>query len=111
MLISPSGLRPVAEFTIAAIFNSLLAGIAVSLLAWVVTRLFGRHGSGTRFVVWFSALITIVIMPFASSIRVGSGHAVQAASSAITLPAALVPFLFGAWLVVATLGLLRVGYS
>jgi beta-lactamase regulating signal transducer with metallopeptidase domain len=111
MLISPNDLRPVAEFGIAAIFNSLLAGIAVSLLAWVVVRLFGRHGSGTRFVVWFSALITIVIMPLASSIHVGNGLAVQAVSSAITLPAALAPYLFGTWLVVATLGLLRVGFS
>ena len=61
---TPHDLHAIAEIATSGILNSLLAGIAIALVAWVVTLLFGRQGAGTRFAVWFLALVSIAILPW-----------------------------------------------
>ena len=108
----PQHLRTLAEIATIGILNSLLAGIAISLLAWAVTHLFGRQGAGTRFAVWFSALVAIAILPWVSNPGTGPVHADSGlARSAVTLPSTYATYLFVAWLVVCTFGLLRIGLS
>ena len=110
MLIAPQNLQALAEVATDGILNSLLAGVAIALLAWTVTEMFGRRGSGTRFAVWFSALVAIAILPW--FYHVGAGHALSSASrSAVALPASVAYYLFVAWIIGTTFGLLRVGIS
>ncbi len=90
----------------AGVLNSLLAGIAVALLAWTVTRLFRREGSGTRFAVWFLGLIAIVVLPWVST---GLGHKAPALTAgALTLPESFAFYVFLAWAIGAGLGLAHV---
>jgi beta-lactamase regulating signal transducer with metallopeptidase domain len=101
-------LAAVTRFAAAGILNSLLAGIAIAVLAGAVTRLFGRQGSGTRFAVWFLALVAIGVLPFAGHFaRAPHAAARVAASSRITLPQSFATYLFVAWMIGATLGLLH----
>src|SRR5271166_4615108 len=110
MLIAPQNLQALAEVATDGILNSLLAGLAIALLAWTVTEMFGRRGSGTRFAVWFSALVAIAILPW--FYHVGAGHALSSASrSAVALPASVASYLFLTWIIGTTFGLLRVGIS
>src|SRR5271165_4151095 len=112
MPIAPHYLNPLAEITAAGILNSLLAGIAIALVAWAVTCMFGRHGSSTRFAVWFSALVAIAVLPWVGRFGAGDGYSVSRISrSAVTLPASSAYYLFMAWIFGAAFGLLRVGYS
>ncbi|HEY4962631.1 MAG TPA: M56 family metallopeptidase [Terriglobales bacterium] len=109
---APHYLNTLAEITAAGILNSLLAGIAIALVAWAFTCAFGRHGSSTRFAVWFSALVAIAILPWVGHLAAGDGYSVSRITrSAVTLPASFAYYLFMAWIVGAAFGLIRVGLS
>ena len=105
-------LHAVTRFAADGILNSLIAGIVIALLAWAVTRVVRRQGSGTRFAVWFLALVAIALLPMVGHFAVSSGNGVSAApASALTLPAWFASFLFVAWIVGAGLGLLHVAHG
>lgn len=105
-------LHAIARVAADGILNCLLAGIAIALLAWVVARVSGREGSGTRFAVWFSALLAIALMPWVSFVgRTSSTIASGAAHGAVMLPSGLALYLFLVWTVGASLGLVRVGFG
>jgi beta-lactamase regulating signal transducer with metallopeptidase domain len=105
-------LHAVTRFAADGILNSLLAGIVIALLAWAVTRVVRRQGSGTRFAVWFLALVAIALLPVVGHFAAGPGNGVSAApASALTLPASFATFLFVAWIAGASLGLLHVAYG
>ncbi len=90
----------------AGVLNSLLTGIAVALLAWTVTRLFRREGSGTRFAVWFFGLAAIVVLPW---VNASLGHTTSAvAAGAFTLPESFAFYVFLIWAIGAGLGLAHV---
>jgi len=112
MLTVPYNLHILAEIAIGGLLNSLLAGVVIALVAWAMTHLFGRHGSGTRFAVWFSALVAIAILPWAGHLALVGTYSVGSAQpSAVTLSSSLASYLFAAWIVGAAFGLLRVGLS
>lgn len=111
-MIPPYDLHAIARVATDGLLNSLLGGIALALLAWGVTRASGRQGSGTRFAVWFSGLLAIAVMPWVSFLGRTPGTVASGASrGAVTLPGAWALYLFVAWVVGASLGLLRVGLS
>ena len=90
----------------AGVLNSLLTGIAIALLAWTVTRLFRREGSGTRFAVWFFGLAAIVVLPW---VNASLGHTTSAvAAGAFTLPESFAFYVFLIWAIGAGLGLAHV---
>jgi beta-lactamase regulating signal transducer with metallopeptidase domain len=105
-------LDAITRFAADGILNSLLAGLAIALLAGAVTRLFGRQGSGTRFAVWFLALTAIGVLPFVGHFAHAS-HGIPKLStvSAITLPQSFATYLFIAWMIGAILGLLHVTHG
>lgn len=112
MLISSHDLYAIGQIAITGILNSVPAGIAIALLAWAVTQRFGRHGSGTRFAVWFSALVAIAILPWVCHFAYGGGNATSSIPrSVVTLPISFASYLFAVWTVGASLGLMRVGRS
>ncbi len=89
------------------ILNCAVEGIVIALLAWALLRLLGRQNSGTRFAVWFLALVGIAVLPLFS--QFGSDGAAMAKSSPITMPASWAFYLFAGWLLVAAAGLVRIG--
>ncbi|MGA8214174.1 MAG: M56 family metallopeptidase [Candidatus Sulfotelmatobacter sp.] len=104
-------LQSLAQLFTGRLLNTAAEGIVLACLVWVLLRFIDRQNSGTRFVIWFSALLAIVALPFLS----GSGS--SASNSRTVLPANLhggitlssswASYLFAAWGVGAGLLLLR----
>jgi len=99
--------QSVAQLTVGLILNTLPEGLLVALCAWAMLRVLPRQNSGTRFAVWFVALLTVAGLPFVAG---APGHALAlgATRPVIGLPVRWGFFLFVAWLVVAGAAMLRV---
>jgi beta-lactamase regulating signal transducer with metallopeptidase domain len=54
----------------ARVLNSLPAGILIAAFVWLVLRLLPRQNSGTRFAVWFLALIAVAALPFSGGLGI-----------------------------------------
>ncbi|MFI5101972.1 MAG: M56 family metallopeptidase [Terriglobales bacterium] len=111
-------LQNVAQTAVERIFNALPEGFLIALFAWALLRVLRRQNSGTRFAVWFLALLTVAALPVLGGFGAGQGRALTAAgmSSAIssgklgptiTIPGrwALVAFL--AWVLGACVAMVR----
>jgi beta-lactamase regulating signal transducer with metallopeptidase domain len=57
-------LQAIAGLAIERILNSLPEGILIAVFAWGVLRLLPRQNAGTRFAVWFAALLAVVGLCF-----------------------------------------------
>ena len=105
-------LHAVTRFAADGMLNSLIAGIVIALLAWAITGVVRRQGSGTRFAIWFLALLAIAFLPTVGHFAGRSGSGASAAPAiALTLPASFASLLFGVWIVGAGLGLLHVAHG
>jgi beta-lactamase regulating signal transducer with metallopeptidase domain len=107
-------LQPLAQLLTERLLNSAAATAILAALVSLLLRLIGRRqDSGTRFAVWFSALLAIFAFPFLSGTAFGHSyfHAIPAASAhgKIILSASWAFYLFAAWGVGAALLLLRIG--
>ncbi len=105
-------LQSVADLAIARVLNSLPEGLLIALFAWMMLHLLPRQNSGTRFAVWFVALLSIVGLPFFGTGVIGAGaaHEFLAAGTVhplITLPGHWGTALFLCWLAVACFAMLR----
>ena len=56
-------LQSLAQFSSERILNCAVEGFGIAVLAWILLRVIGRRNSGTRFAVWFSALLGIAALP------------------------------------------------
>ena len=104
-------LQSVAQLFTGRLLNTAAEGVVLAGMVWVLLRLIGRQNSGTRFAIWFSALLAIVVLPFLSGSGFGASHS-RALPPAnlrvgITLSSSWASYLFAAWGVVAALLLLR----
>lgn len=105
-------LQSVADVAIARVLNSLPEGLLITLFAWMMLHLLPRQNSGTRFAVWFVALLSIVGLPLVSAGVIGAGGAQEFLADGtvhplITLPGHWGTALFLAWLAVACFAMLR----
>jgi beta-lactamase regulating signal transducer with metallopeptidase domain len=100
-------LQLLAQLSAERILNCTAEGMVIALLAWLLLRAIGPRNSGTRFAVWFAALLGIAALPLFGSWA--SRGADLSQRSEITLPVSWALYVFAAWAVVAALGLLRVG--
>jgi len=106
-------LQTIAQIVIGHVLNSLPEGLFIALFAGLMLRLLPRQNSGTRFAVWFVALLAVAALPIAGLPLVGGvtgGHSLLAASGMrplITLPGSWVLILFLAWVLAACLAMLR----
>jgi beta-lactamase regulating signal transducer with metallopeptidase domain len=106
-----------AQRSVERVVNSLPEGLLIALFAWALLRILRRQNSGTRFAVWFFALLSVVALPFLAgfsvSFGVGEIRALAAAKSlgnlrpAISVPSHWAFYLFAAWAFGATIGLAR----
>src|SRR5580700_8774048 len=101
-----SGVQMLAQFVAERMVNSIPGGLVIAAFAWLLLRVVGRQNSGTRFAVWFSALLAIAALPFVP----GLGHAgavTHAMPAEITLPRFWAVAIFAVWILFATLAAAR----
>ena len=100
--------QTIAQIVIGRILNSLPEGVLVALFAWITLRLLPRQNSGTRFAVWFVALLAVAGLPLIGSIF--GPRFLQAASGGhplVTLPGPWGALLLLAWVLAVSAGMLR----
>ncbi len=90
------------------VLNSIPEGLLIAAFAWLLLRLAGRQNSGTRFAVWFAALLAIAALPLVPSVHVG-GAVARAVHAEVTLPASWSAVIFGAWTAIALIASVRLG--
>jgi hypothetical protein len=106
-MMSAPTLQPLAQLSAERILNCTAEGMVIALLAWLLLRAIGPRNSGTRFAVWFAALLGIATLPLFGN---WTSHGAELTKrSEITLPASWALYIFVAWVLVAGLALLRVG--
>ncbi len=116
-----------AQISVERILNALPEGFLIAIFAWVLLRVLRRQNSGTRFAVWFLALLTVAVLPVLGGI--GEGRAVMSGISsgissgmlsgmaaanswgslrpAITIPGRWALFVFFAWALGACVAMMR----
>src|SRR5208282_1289934 len=94
-----SSLQSVAQISIERILNALPEGVLVAVFAWVLLRVLRKQNSGTRFAVWFLALLTVAALPVWGGF--GDGRALMGPGMswgrlhpAITIPGTWALFVF-----------------
>lgn len=100
-------LQSLAQLSAERIINCTAEGMVIALLAWVLLRAIGPRNSGTRFAVWFAALLGIAALPVFGNWTASGAELTK--RSEISLPAAWALYVFAAWALMALVGLLRVG--
>jgi beta-lactamase regulating signal transducer with metallopeptidase domain len=106
-------LQTVAQISAERILNALPEGFLIALFAWMLLRVLRRQNSGTRFAVWFLALLTVAALPLWS----GFGRSTLVAGMpsgawgsmrpTISIPAHWAIFVFIAWLIGVSVAMLR----
>jgi beta-lactamase regulating signal transducer with metallopeptidase domain len=104
-------LQTVAQISVERILNALPEGLLIALFAWALLRVVRRQNSGTRFAVWFLALLTVAALPvlgaFGEARVIASGMAWGSARPAITMPAAWALVAFLLWGMGASVAMVR----
>ena len=95
----------VAQMSVERLLNGLGEGVLIALFAWVLLRLIGRRNAGTRFAVWFCALVAIACAPF---LETASASGIVHPAAAIVMPREWSWYLFAGWAVIALAGMARV---
>ena len=102
----------IAQASALQIVDCLIEGTLIVIFAGLLLGALPRQNSGTRFAVWFSALVAIATLPLLGSSwgRHGAGVPVETVGQPpITLPTSWAIYLFGAWAVIA--GWLLIGVA
>lgn len=93
----------VAQYSALRILDSLVEGSLIGIFAAMVLRGVRRQSAGTRFAIWFSALVAIALLPVLGeslSSKIGVPASV-ASHAAITVPDSWALYLFAAWAALA----------
>jgi beta-lactamase regulating signal transducer with metallopeptidase domain len=101
-------LHTFAQISAERMLNSIAEGLVIALVAWIALRVIGRQNSGTRFVVWFLALLAIAVLPL---LDVSGSAAASSGQRAITMPGSWALAWVGLWAVVAGIALMRVAFG
>ncbi len=99
-------LQSIAQISIEHILNSLPEGLLIAIFAWGMLRLLPRQNSGTRFAVWFVALVSIAGLPFIRGVA-GERSFAPGVAHAVVLPGTLGFLLFLLWILAASAATLR----
>src|SRR5580658_7370177 len=102
----------VAQILVERILNALPEGFLIAVFAWALLRVLRKQNSGTRFAVWFLALLAVALLPLLGGF--GGGRALMAAGTswasmrpAIAIPARWGLLVFLVWAFRAGVALLR----
>lgn len=112
MAINTMDFHALAGAAAGGMLNSVLAGMGMAAIAWVVCRAVGRNSSRTRFFAW---VITFVAMLFVtcSSVLPATSRAIASngATGGVSLPDWLGAYLVISWMIGATIGVLHVSHG
>ena len=92
------------------VVNSIPEGLAIAGFAWLLLRIARRQHSGTRFVVWFAALLAVAALPFVPHSTVTSGTG-SGGSTVFALPASFGVGVAVAWLLIASWAVARIAFG
>ena len=102
-------LQTVAQISVERLLNALPVGFLIALFAWALLRVLRRQNSGTRFAVWFLALLTVAALPLLGGFGAGQRQALMTSGmsaplsgslrAAIAIPGRWALFVFLAWAV------------
>lgn len=96
----------ISRIAVEHLFNAIPAGFVIAFFAWALLRLLRRQNSGTRFAVWFVALLSVVAFPFLSVFgKYARGSGIS--HPPLTVPQSWAYFTFALWASGACAGLLR----
>jgi len=102
--------QTVAQLVASRGLNTVVEGLALATLSWGVLHFFGARSSMTRFAVWFSTLVVIAGLPLlspTSSPLLASGSHIRE----LTLSSNWALAFFALWGVIASVLLIRLGFS
>src|ERR1700676_4914105 len=94
----------IAQASALQIVDCLIEGTLIAIFAGLVLAAVRQRNSGTRFAVWFSALIAIAILPLVGGswwLQRAGATAGTVSQPAITLPSFWALYLFVAWAAIA----------
>jgi hypothetical protein len=99
-------MQTIAEISVERILNALPEGLLIAFFAWALLRVMRKQNSGTRFAVWFLALMTVAALPMFGGLRFGS-LGWTGVRPAISIPShwAFLVFLF--WVLGASVAMAR----
>lgn len=111
-------MQTVAEISVERILNALPEGLLIAFFAWVLLRVLRKQNSGTRFAVWFLALMTVAALPMFGSLfgsfggarlipGISSGMAWGNLRPAITISSHWALFVFVVWVLGASVAMMR----
>jgi beta-lactamase regulating signal transducer with metallopeptidase domain len=89
------------------VLNAIPGGLLIAGCAWLLLRVVGRQNSGTRFAVWFCALLAVAGLPSIPPASTGAAVA-QAVRPEIVLPGFWAVAIVLAWMLTATLATTRI---
>lgn len=101
-------LNAIAQSSAVQMVDCLVEGTVIAMFAGAVLGLARRQNSGTRFVLWFSALAAIATLPFLGALHLGIS-AGAAGTSAMTLPSSWALYAAATWAAIAGWFLVGVG--
>lgn len=93
-----------------SVLNTIPEGLLIAGLAWLLLRMLGRQNSGTRFAVWFTALLAIALIPFMPATNIG-GSVTRAVHAELTVPTSWAVVVIGLWCFVAMFAIARLGFG
>ena len=109
-------LQTVAQVSVERLLNALPAGFLIAVFVWALLRVLRKQNSGTRFAVWFLALLTVAALPLLygfgeGGTRMSTGNswamALGSVRPAITVPASWALFVFLAWALGVSMAMAR----
>src|SRR5947209_17086543 len=106
-----SALHAVARISVEQMFYCVIEGTLLVFLTGLLLRILPRRNSGTRFVVWFAVLLSMLLLPFLghawNSATVASGQSGRV-KPPLVISSAWIVSIFAVWAVIAAFALLRV---
>ena len=99
-------LQSLAQVSAASLINTVAEGTGIAILAWALLRFTARQSSGTRFAVWFFALLAIAALPFVSR---SAPHTFSGVRPPLTISSTWAVYLLAAWAAVSVVFLMRLG--
>src|SRR5271154_4493964 len=110
--ITERGAQSMAQISVERIFNALPEGLLIAFFVWALLRVLHQQNSGTRFAVWFLALLMIPVLPLLGGIGregevLASGTVWGHLHPAVTIPGSWAVFACVAWALGASVAMAR----
>jgi beta-lactamase regulating signal transducer with metallopeptidase domain len=105
-------MESMSRISVEHILNAIPAGFVIAFFAWALLRLLRGQNSGTRFAVWFVALLSVVAFPMLSgfgkySLLGAAGSHTSFSVAPFTFSQSWAYYVFAIWAIGAAAGLFR----